>query len=355
MYQPQNPQGSQQPGKQQPNQPYQFPQSGYGPPAQQNQPGQPYPQQPPLHPEVKPLPPNWQQPVPPGQWNPNGVYGGVPEPKKGIPWWGTALILVLAIAVIATLGFAIRAGSSTSTSTPNANNQAQIVATAEPTNTVFSRPANQSANPTPTTKAVPTPTLGKIPVNPNPIVLTGKGTKPSDKIKLPAGLIKVIINYDGPDYFSAMLFNVDTGSEFGWVATGVGKYNGVILGEASKTGNYLFNVSGSGNWKLEIYNSDQLQAQADATGQTPYTVSGQGDTVFMVRFQKTGSYNVKISHKGSSYISVDSYKSDVSNYGLIADGGSGNYEGSRVYKFEEGVYFFNVESSDGTWTITITQ
>jgi hypothetical protein len=161
MYQPQNTQGNQQPPQQQQpqTQPYVSPQPGYGPPPAQYQPGQPYPQQPPTHPEVKPLPSNWQQPVQPGQWNPNGVYGGVPEPKRGIPWWGTAIILVLAIGVIATIGTVLRSGS---TPTSTSSNQVQIVATAavEPTNTVFSRPANQGANPTPvpTIRSIPTPT-----------------------------------------------------------------------------------------------------------------------------------------------------------------------------------------------------
>jgi hypothetical protein len=57
-------------------------------------------QQPGLTPQVKPLPPNWQQPVQP-QWNPTGLYGGEPEPKKGLPGWAWALIAIVVLAVIA--------------------------------------------------------------------------------------------------------------------------------------------------------------------------------------------------------------------------------------------------------------
>jgi hypothetical protein len=79
-------------------QPYVFPQPGYGP--------QP---QPPVYPQQQQPPPvYYQQPgypqqpqQQPGLWNPSGVYGGVPEPKKnGIPWWGWLIIVVAALIVI---------------------------------------------------------------------------------------------------------------------------------------------------------------------------------------------------------------------------------------------------------------
>lgn len=115
--------------------------------------GQPYPQNPPSYPELKPLPPNWQQPIQP-QWNPNGVYSGAPEPKKeGIPWWGTAIILVLALAVVASIGFTLSISNSSKTPNPTSNNQALVV---EPTNTVFSRPATQAPKPTATERPTPT-------------------------------------------------------------------------------------------------------------------------------------------------------------------------------------------------------
>lgn len=169
MTQPQDPWGNSQLPQQQPTQPYVFPQTGYKSPTQQYQPGQSYPQQPPSHPEVKPLPQNWQQPIQPQQWNPNGVYGGVPVPKKGIPWWGTAIILVLALAVIGAIGSVIRSGSPTTTSTNS--NQVQVVATAIPDApqlpTTIANQNNSSSRsgastnqqtPLPTIKAIPTPT-----------------------------------------------------------------------------------------------------------------------------------------------------------------------------------------------------
>lgn len=43
------------------------------------QPGQPYPQTPPKYPELKPLPPGWQQPIQPGQWVSAGNNGIVQQ------------------------------------------------------------------------------------------------------------------------------------------------------------------------------------------------------------------------------------------------------------------------------------
>jgi hypothetical protein len=77
-----------QPGQQQPGQPGQ-PQYPYnqqqGQYQQPVQPQQGYYQQP-----VQ----NGYQPQQPGQWNPNGVYGGAVVPKKGFPVWGWILIMV---------------------------------------------------------------------------------------------------------------------------------------------------------------------------------------------------------------------------------------------------------------------
>jgi hypothetical protein len=85
-----------QPGQQQPGQPqypYNQQQGQYQQPIQ---PQQGYYQQP-----VQ----NGYQPQQPGQWNPNGVYGGAVVPKKGIPWWGWLLMLVVifALGVVVTL------------------------------------------------------------------------------------------------------------------------------------------------------------------------------------------------------------------------------------------------------------
>jgi hypothetical protein len=125
MYQPQNTQGNQQPPQQ---------------------------QQPPTHPEVKPLPKGWQQPIslppesqqpppnyfhqqPPPQFNPNGYYGGAPPPKavKPWPWWATMILVFVVFGGI--LVYATISSKSTTTSTTNttSNNQQQVVATAAPT------------------------------------------------------------------------------------------------------------------------------------------------------------------------------------------------------------------------------
>lgn len=102
---------------QQPVQPYSFPQPGYGQP---QPPQQPYYQQPP---QVYYQQPPQQQ----GLWNPNGVYGGVPEPKKkGVPWWGWVIVVVAAIILIGGVSNGIR-------STQTTTNTQQVVATVAPT------------------------------------------------------------------------------------------------------------------------------------------------------------------------------------------------------------------------------
>lgn len=48
------------------------------------------------------LPPQQNLSQAPAQWNPNGVYGGLPEAeKKGIPWW--VWVVLVAVVVIAIL------------------------------------------------------------------------------------------------------------------------------------------------------------------------------------------------------------------------------------------------------------
>lgn len=129
MTQPQDPWGQSQPG-QQPQQPYSFPQAGYGQP---NTSQQPYGT------------PQYQQPQQQNQYPQVGYFGGAPEPKKkGMPWWGWVLVVFVAIVVIGGIGSAIRSGSTT-TATPQALGQ-QVVATAAPVPT--QRAAQATAAPT---------------------------------------------------------------------------------------------------------------------------------------------------------------------------------------------------------------
>jgi hypothetical protein len=103
-------------------QPYVFPQPGYGP--------QP---QPPVYPQQQQPPPvYYQQPgypqqpqQQPGLWNPSGVYGGVPEPKKQWPWWATAIFAITVVVVLAAVGSVMQRNSTTTTGQ-------QVIATAAP-------------------------------------------------------------------------------------------------------------------------------------------------------------------------------------------------------------------------------
>jgi hypothetical protein len=76
----------------QPGQPQQSPGQFQQPPAYPQQ------QQPPQYPQVQALPPGWQQPAQP-QWNHNGVYGGHPVKKTGVPVWGWLLIVVIVLGI----------------------------------------------------------------------------------------------------------------------------------------------------------------------------------------------------------------------------------------------------------------
>jgi hypothetical protein len=292
-----------------------------------------------------------------GQYPQVGYFGGEPEPKKPFPAWAIIALLVIGVGLAYGI-FSLIAANITPKETVTAIPPQQASNPTIPINTVVqvTKP-NSTIRPAiaptliPTIK--PTLTVFPTPISMNPVVLTGKGTKPTDKIYLPEGLIKVNVNYDGPGFFSATIFNLDTGSDLGWVTTGEDKYKGVVLGEAYKAGNYLFNINASGTWKLEIYNSLQLQAVADATGQTPLNFSGQGDSVFPVRIKKTGPYNIKILNKNSSFVAVNSYKPDAFP-GLLLTGADTNRQTEKADKMDEGVYFFNVRSQDGSWTLEIT-
>jgi hypothetical protein len=114
MYQPQNSQSNQQPPQQQP--------------------GQPYPQQPQPYPQVKPLPPGWQQTIQPGQWMParnDGVVmqyqpGNTIENAKkwylyfipGIACVGLVICVFLPWISISLLGSSITANGVGGTNTP---------------------------------------------------------------------------------------------------------------------------------------------------------------------------------------------------------------------------------------------
>lgn len=97
----------------QPTQPFAYPQ-----PYQTSQ--QPIQQPPPAY---------YQQPVYPqqqqGLWNPTGVYGGAPIPKKKWPGWATALLVIGVVILIIAVGNAMR--TTTPTTQPNTQ---QVVATA---------------------------------------------------------------------------------------------------------------------------------------------------------------------------------------------------------------------------------
>jgi hypothetical protein len=159
MSQPKDPWGNPSPPQQQPQQtqPFNFQQPGQVQPPTQGY----YQQQPPQT--------YYQQPVHPQQQPQVGYFGGAPEPKKGIPWWGTAIILVLALTIVVALGAAFK-GSTPATQA----NQPQVVATAAPQPTAIQNnsptrsalSSNQSTAPTalPTIRSIPTPTALPQPV-----------------------------------------------------------------------------------------------------------------------------------------------------------------------------------------------
>lgn len=90
------------------------------PPGQQ--PGQFPPQQPYATPNYQP--PQYTQQ---NQYPQVGYFGGAPEPKKSMPWWGWALVVVVVIIVIGAIGAAIR---PTGTTTTSPTSQAVVVTTA---------------------------------------------------------------------------------------------------------------------------------------------------------------------------------------------------------------------------------
>jgi hypothetical protein len=127
---------------QQPSQPYSFPQPGYVQPTQPQQGVNPQS----IYPQGQQIPSGYYQQQQP-QFNPGGVYGGVPNPRavKQWPWWAT-LLLVFGVVII--IGVLANANKSTTTS-----NQQQVVATAAP----FSNQGAAQAAPTDTTLK-----LGKV-------------------------------------------------------------------------------------------------------------------------------------------------------------------------------------------------
>ena len=179
----------------------------------QQQPGQPYPQQPPKYPEVKPLPTAWQQPIQPQQWNPSGVYGGAPEPKKDDFPWG--VVVLIAIVVLVVTGVIVTATKETNSTTTQPTGQAALATTAPIQSQNTTAPTVQrraTIAPTVATAVAASPTpivAAAAPASKNPLVLTRKGNKPSEKINLPKGLMKVNVTYDGTGFFSASIFNID--------------------------------------------------------------------------------------------------------------------------------------------------
>lgn len=282
-----------------------------------------------------------------------GYFGGAPEPEKDFVWLGICLAIGFGALVLFIIWYALKP----------ADNVATYSAVAAPTWTAVPTRGTSSQSTFTTRQApslvttqasiqAPVSPAAVVAVNDKPIVLTGSGTRPTDQLNLPSGLIKVIVTYEGSDFFSASLFNVNTGSIFGWVTSATGKYKAQTLGTIDKDGKYLFNVNGEGNWKLEVYDSHQLQKEADGVGQTPLKISGQGNTVFPIRFPKEGSYNFKVTHTGASYATISSYRVDGFP-GLLLANASGNQTTEQADRTDEGVYFFEVKSSSGNWTLEI--
>jgi hypothetical protein len=111
---PQDPSGNRQPSQRQ--QPYQFPQAGYGPPTQQTPQGYP------------------QQTQPQNQYPQVGYFGGQPGPKKKIPWWVWLVAILVPLVIIS----AVITALNPKTETDKANTQPtklQAVNTTSSTNT----------------------------------------------------------------------------------------------------------------------------------------------------------------------------------------------------------------------------
>lgn len=70
---------------------------------------QPPPRSYPPEAQIYSQPPQQNVPPPAVQWNPSGVYGGVPVPeKKSFPWWGWVLLVVAALIILAAIGYALK-------------------------------------------------------------------------------------------------------------------------------------------------------------------------------------------------------------------------------------------------------
>jgi hypothetical protein len=80
-------------------------------PSQVSQPAkmQPPPRSYPPEAQIYSPPTPQNRPLPPGQWNPGGVYGGVPKPKeKSFPWWGWVLLEIVVLIILALIGYALK-------------------------------------------------------------------------------------------------------------------------------------------------------------------------------------------------------------------------------------------------------
>lgn len=173
--------------------------------------------------------------------------------------------------------------------------------------------------------------------------ISGSGDTGTDNIELVEGFAVFEMQYDGTDYFSVTLEDID-GNMVDLLANDIGNYNGKSFVWIQNTEDYFMNIKGSnGNWNIKV-----MQYYPSDLKTLPGKISGSGDDVIFFEVEK-GSYQVEMSHSGEGYFSVF-----VNQQDLLANE-VGNYEGSQRHTFANTDLYVFVVKADGDWSINVKE
>jgi len=187
---------------------------------------------------------------------------------------------------------------------------------------------------------------------PKPMILSGKGDKVTQKIKLGKGPARVTTTYQGSGYFGVKFLSTE-GDELDLVVnTTTPNYKGSTYIPVETAGEYLFQVQASGNWELKIQDVQILNEESAAPGPI---YKGVGDSAILIHVPSAGLNIFKTARPGKGYFGVMVMSGkDGTQIALLANTTDANYKGEHPEKASAGDFFVKIQA-EGEWSLEVSQ
>lgn len=178
-----------------------------------------------------------------------------------------------------------------------------------------------------------------------PITLSGRGQKASDKFNLPQELVRFEMTHDGTSNFAIWLLD-SQGNKKELLVNEIGKFQGSKAVGIKESGDYLLDINADGNWNIKIESVPVMSS-------TPSTLSGRGQKATNLFYLNQGLAKFDMTHDGKSNFAIWLLDNQGNKKELLVNE-IGKFQGSKAVGIKEsGNYLLDIDA-DGNWNINIS-